>query len=119
MIEHEVRTYPSSAGLPPEDQLAWMLAAVATDPVPVSGEVTEIVINRVIDDAAVAAAALARAPARAAREQALRHPGRPGATVFGAAPGVRVSPEWAAWANGVAVRELDFHDTGRAGGRSP
>jgi hypothetical protein len=21
------------------------------------------------------------------------------------------SPEWAAWANGVAVRELDFHDT--------
>jgi 2-methylcitrate dehydratase len=24
---------------------------------------------------------------------------------------VRVSPEWAAWANGVAVRELDFHDT--------
>jgi len=23
----------------------------------------------------------------------------------------RVSPEWAAWANGVAVRELDFHDT--------
>jgi 2-methylcitrate dehydratase len=24
---------------------------------------------------------------------------------------VKVSPEWAAWANGVAVRELDFHDT--------
>jgi 2-methylcitrate dehydratase len=23
----------------------------------------------------------------------------------------RFSPEWAAWANGVAVRELDFHDT--------
>jgi 2-methylcitrate dehydratase len=23
----------------------------------------------------------------------------------------RTSPEWAAWANGVAVRELDFHDT--------
>src|SRR5699024_9822483 len=23
----------------------------------------------------------------------------------------RVAPEWAAWANGVAVRELDFHDT--------
>ena len=22
-----------------------------------------------------------------------------------------MSPEWAAWANGVAVRELDFHDT--------
>jgi 2-methylcitrate dehydratase len=24
---------------------------------------------------------------------------------------VRVSPEWAAWANGTAVRELDYHDT--------
>ena len=48
---------------------------------------------------------------RAAREQALRHALSPGAAVWGAAPDVRVSPEWAAWANGVAVRELDFHDT--------
>ncbi|HJS87338.1 MAG TPA: MmgE/PrpD family protein, partial [Acetobacteraceae bacterium] len=32
-------------------------------------------------------------------------------TVLGAAPRVRVSPEWAAWANGTAVRELDMHDT--------
>jgi 2-methylcitrate dehydratase len=111
MIDHEVRTYPSSAALPREDQLAWKLAAVATDPVGVTGEVTEMVINRVIDDAAVAAASLARGPVRAAREQALRHPASPGAAVWGAAPGVRVSPEWAAWANGVAVRELDFHDT--------
>jgi 2-methylcitrate dehydratase len=29
--------------------------------------------------------------------------------VFGS--GLTTSPEWAAWANGVAVRELDFHDT--------
>nr|WP_246496309.1 MmgE/PrpD family protein [Miltoncostaea marina] len=29
----------------------------------------------------------------------------------GLAPAVRVSAEWAAWANGVAVRELDMHDT--------
>ena len=27
------------------------------------------------------------------------------------AAGKRVSPEWAAWANGTAVRELDMHDT--------
>jgi 2-methylcitrate dehydratase len=111
MIEHEVRTYPSSAGLAREEQLAWKLAAVATDPVEVTGEVTEMVINRVIDDAAVAAASLARGPVRAAREQSLRHALSPGAAVWGAAPDVRVSPEWAAWANGVAVRELDFHDT--------
>jgi 2-methylcitrate dehydratase len=114
MINHEVRTYPSSARLAREEQLAWKLAAVATDPVEVTGQVTEMVINRVIDDAAVAAAALARGPVRAAREQALRHPATssaPGAAVWGAAREARISPEWAAWANGVAVRELDFHDT--------
>jgi 2-methylcitrate dehydratase len=111
VIEHEVRAYPSSARLAREDQLAWKLAAVATDPVEVTAEVTEMVINRVIDDAAVAAASLARDPVRAAREQALRHPAVPGSVVWGAAPQTRVSPEWAAWANGVAVRELDFHDT--------
>ena len=36
--------------------------------------------------------------------------GGDGATVFGM-PSCRTSPEWAAWANGVAVRELDYHDT--------
>ena len=43
-----------------------------------------MVINRVIDDAAVAAASLARGPVRAAREQALRHALSPGAAVWGA-----------------------------------
>ncbi|WP_250445795.1 MmgE/PrpD family protein, partial [Actinotalea sp. C106] len=42
---------------------------------------------------------------------ALAHPSAPGATVVGLEGGRRVSPEWAAWANGTAVRELDFHDT--------
>ena len=70
-----------------EEQLAWKLAAVATDPVEVTGEVTEMVINRVIDDAAVAAASLARGPVQAAREQALRHPACPGAAVWGADAG--------------------------------
>ena len=111
MIEHQVRTYRSSARLPREEQLSWKLAAVATDPVRVTAEVAEMVVNRVIDDAAAAAAALAREPVRAAREQALRHPAIPGAAVWGAPEDIRVSPEWAACANGVAVRELDFHDT--------
>jgi 2-methylcitrate dehydratase len=31
--------------------------------------------------------------------------------VFGLPQVETVSPEWAAWANGAAVRELDFHDT--------
>ncbi|WP_020500544.1 MmgE/PrpD family protein [Sciscionella marina] len=109
MIDHTVRTYRSAEALPRTEQLAWKLAAVATDPVPVTAEVTEMVINRVIDNAAVAAAALSRRPVRTAREQALAHPATPGAAVFGV-PG-RYGPEWAAWANGVAVRELDYHDT--------
>ena len=43
----------------------------------------------------------------------MAHPAKPGATVYGLSsfPSRRVSPEWAAWANGVAVRELDYHDT--------
>ena len=31
--------------------------------------------------------------------------------VIGCAVERHTSPEWAAWANGVAVRELDYHDT--------
>src|SRR6185437_721433 len=46
-----------------------------------------------------------------ARDMALARPCKGGATVFGAAPAKRVTPEWAAWANGTAVRELDMHDT--------
>jgi 2-methylcitrate dehydratase len=68
-----------------------------------------MIVNRVIDNASVAVASLGRAPVTAARGQALAHPFAPGASVFGV--GERVSPEWAAWANGVAVRELDYHDT--------
>ena len=114
MIEHEVRPHKSADALARQDQLAWKLAAVATDDVPVEADVAEMVVNRLIDDAAVAAAALSRHPVATARAQALSHPPaptHPGAAVFGCAVGTRVSPEWAAWANGVAVRELDFHDT--------
>ncbi|TFD74146.1 MmgE/PrpD family protein [Cryobacterium sp. Sr8] len=111
---HNVRVHRSDENLARGSQLAWKIAEVATDPVEVTPEVTEMVINRVIDNAAVAAASLTRRPVVSARGQALSHPrsvGGEGATVFGPASARRVSPEWAAWANGVAVRELDYHDT--------
>lgn len=114
MKNHSVRVYKSEERLQREDQLAWKISEVAADPVAVSDEVTEMVVNRIIDNASVAVASLARKPVVAARSQALAHPtstGGQGANVFGEAPATRVSPEWAAWANGVAVRELDFHDT--------
>ena len=72
-------------------------------------EIQAMVINRMIDNAAVSAASVLRRPVTTARQQALAHRARPGATVFGVDGSY--SAEWAAWANGVAVRELDFHDT--------
>jgi 2-methylcitrate dehydratase len=106
---HSVRVHRSDENLPREGQLAWKIAEVAVDPVAVTPEVTEMVINRLIDNAAVAAASLTRGPAVAARAQAEDHPYLAGSTVFGIDG--RYGPEWAAWANGVAVRELDYHDT--------
>jgi 2-methylcitrate dehydratase len=108
---HKVRTYKSAEKLAREEQLAWKIASVAADDVPLDADVVEMIGNRIIDNASVAAASLARRPIVSARAQALAHPFMPGATVFGLPAAARVSPEWAAWANGVAVRELDFHDT--------
>ncbi|MCK8608553.1 MmgE/PrpD family protein [Agromyces sp. C10] len=111
---HHVRVHRSDENLARADQLAWKVAEVAADPVEVTDDVAEMVVNRVIDNAAVAAASLTRRPVVSARSQALAHPvsiGGDGATVFGMDAARRTSPEWAAWANGVAVRELDFHDT--------
>jgi 2-methylcitrate dehydratase len=73
-----------------------------------------MVINRIIDNASVAIAAINRRPVANARSQALAHPrtaSENGATVFGMPNTQKFSPEWAAWANGTAVRELDYHDT--------
>jgi 2-methylcitrate dehydratase len=111
MKSHSVRTHKSSENLPRTEQLAWKIATVAADPVPVDNDVVEMIGNRIIDNAAVAAASLKRRPVASARAQAATHPLRPGATIFGLSAHQRFSPEWAAWANGVAVRELDFHDT--------
>ncbi len=113
-VTHHVRVYRSDEELPREHQLAYAIAQVAADPVAVDDDVVDMIINRVIDNAAVAAASLTRAPVSAARQQALDHAvsiSGHGGTVFGCANERRSSPEWAAWANGVAVRELDYHDT--------
>ena len=54
MILHDVRVHPSKDNLKREDQLAWKIAAVAADKVPVERDVVAMIINRVIDNAAVA-----------------------------------------------------------------
>ncbi|MEV6044495.1 MmgE/PrpD family protein [Streptomyces xanthochromogenes] len=112
MIDHQVRVHPSADRLPRQEQLAWRLAAVATatqEAAELDPEAAAMAVNRVIDNVAVAIASLRRRPVAVARTQAAPHRAAPGASVFGTRG--RVSPEWAAWANGTAVRELDFHDT--------
>lgn len=111
MIIHDVRVHPEADRLERQNQLAWKIAEVAADPVAVEPAVADMIVNRVIDNAAVAIAAINRHPVTSARDQALAHARPGGATVFGLGPDTRVHAEWAAWANGTAVRELDYHDT--------
>ena len=106
-----VKVHPSKSNLKKEDQLAWKIAEIASDKSKPSGDAIEMVINRIIDNASVAIASFNRKPVISAREMALAHPKKNGATLFGLGSKIKVDCEWAAWANGTAVRELDFHDT--------
>jgi len=111
MIAYTVRVYSSKEHLPKEHQLAWKFAENASDMALVEEDVMEMIINRVIDNAAVAIAAINRRPVCNARSQSIAHPREGGATVLGMPNDQLYSAEWAAWANGTAVRELDMHDT--------
>ncbi len=106
---HDVETRRSADDFPRSEHLAWKIAQVAADPVAVPDDTAAMVINRIIDNASVSAASVLRRPVTVARRQAQAHPSKPGAAVFGIEG--TYSAEWAAWANGTAVRELDFHDT--------
>jgi 2-methylcitrate dehydratase len=108
MHTYPVRTRRSADEFPRTEHLAYKIAEVAADPVAVDPQTEAMVLHRIVDDAAAAVAAVLRRPVTVARRQALAHPARPGATVFGV--NGSYSAEWVAWANGVAVRELDFHD---------
>ncbi len=111
MKNHLVRVYPSKEKIAREEQLAWKIAALASDNTAIKDDVVDMVINRIIDNASVAVASVNRRPVASARAQAIAHPREGGATVFGMPNNQKFCAEWAAWANGTAVRELDFHDT--------
>jgi 2-methylcitrate dehydratase len=106
-----VKVHPSSANLKKKDQLAWKIAEIASDKAKINNDAVEMIINRIIDNASVAIASFNRKPVISAREMALSHSRKNGATVFGLNSKIKVDCEWAAWANGTAVRELDYHDT--------
>ena len=107
----KVKVYPSASKLKKKQQLAWKIAEIASDNAKLNEDAIDMVINRIIDNTSVAIASLNRKPVISAREMALAHPRKNGATVFGINSKKKYDCEWAAWANGTAVRELDFHDT--------
>ena len=111
MIIHRVKVYPSKVRIPKKSQLAWKIAEIASDNAKLNKNSIEMVINRIIDNASVAIASLNRKPVVSSREIALAHPKKNGDTIFGINSKKKFDCEWAAWANGTAVRELDFHDT--------
>ena len=111
MITHILKVYPSKIKLDKKKQLAWKLAELASDKAKLNKKSVEMVINRIIDNASVAIASLNRRSVISSREMALKHPKVNGATLFGVNSNKKFDCEWAAWANGTAVRELDFHDT--------
>ena len=111
MILHKLRVYPSKIKLPKKNQLAWKIAEVSSDNAKLNKHSIEMVINRIIDNASVAIASLNRKSVITSREMALKHPKKNGANIFGVNTKKKYDCEWAAWTNGTAVRELDFHDT--------
>jgi len=111
MKQHKVKVFPSKVELKKKDQLAYKIAEVASDDTPLNDQAVEMVINRIIDNASVAIASFSRQPVVSARQMAIAHPRNNGATIFGFSTKELFHCEWAAWANGTAVRELDFHDT--------
>ena len=111
MINHKVKVYPSKIKLDKKKQLAWKIAEIASDNAKLNKYSIEMVINRIIDNASVAIASLNRKSVISSREMAFAHNRKNGATIFGINSKLKFDCEWAAWTNGTAVRELDFHDT--------
>jgi 2-methylcitrate dehydratase len=90
MIQHRVRVHASAERLPREEQLAWKIAEVAAGAEELDPDVIDMIACRVVDNAAVALAAINRKPVAAARAMALAHPRPDGATLFGLPAGTRV-----------------------------
>ena len=107
----KVKVHPSSSNLKKKDQLAWKIAEIASDKSRPGSDAIDMIINRIIDNASVAIASFNRSPVVSAREMAIAHPRKKGAAIFGLSSKYKFDCEWAAWANGTAVRELDYHDT--------
>jgi 2-methylcitrate dehydratase len=82
---YDVRTRRSAEDFPRSEHLAWKIAEVAADPVAVPADTESMVVNRIIDNAAISAASGIRRPLAVARAQAQAHrDSSRGAKAFGA-----------------------------------
>ncbi|MGI9510397.1 MAG: MmgE/PrpD family protein, partial [Geminicoccaceae bacterium] len=111
MIEHRVRPQQPGERLAREDQLAWKIAAMAADRAPLDPDAAEMAAMRIIDDWAVAIAALDRPSVVAAQAVALGCPRERGSSLIGLGQHTRVDPFRGGYANATAIRELDFNDS--------
>jgi 2-methylcitrate dehydratase len=114
-IESEMKTVTVKVEKPDthlakERQLTYRLAQAALQAGEVDGDITELVIDRLIDSVAVAVAGLTTEPVARAMAAAKAHPRPGGATLLGLTSDVTVHAEWAAYANCSAVRHLDWSD---------
>jgi 2-methylcitrate dehydratase len=108
---HPVKVHPSKALLKREDQLAWKMAGVAGQGRRPEGRAGDD--HQPGDRQRLGRHRGHQPPAGGlgARHGAGARKKEGGALVMGVPGNASVSPEWAAWANGTAVRELDMHDT--------
>ena len=79
----KVKVHTSKSKLKKSDQLAWKIAEIASDNAHLNEKAIDMVINRLIDNSAVAIASLETKPVISARDMALAHPRENGATIFG------------------------------------
>ena len=74
MKSHLVKVHPEKNLLKKEEQLAWKMAQLAEHRAELDSDAVGMVINRIIDNAAVAVASWNRSAVITAREMALAHP---------------------------------------------
>lgn len=113
MKTHIVKAEKKSGSLKKEDQLAWKIALLAskTKDSDLPADVVDMVKNRIIDNAAIAMAAVNEHAVVVARDKALASRGTGKATIYGLTQKDTFGPREAAFVNAVAVRFRDQDDT--------
>ena len=110
MKTHSVKLQKPGKKISKKNHLAWLIAKMASEDWNLNKDVIDMVGNRIIDNAGVAIAAINREAVKIARAQAMQFENKNGANLIGLNSKKTFDCQWAAWANAVAVRELDFHD---------